>query len=81
MLTASKVSLGLAMGLCAAVFAAPSFAQPRQDQNQSHETAARAAVMQECNREAQQDFPWFEDMNRAAAYKARMMSHGQPELP
>jgi hypothetical protein len=81
MLTANKASLGLAMGLCAAVFASPSFAQSRQNQNQSHESTAREAVIQECNREAQQDFPWFEDMNRATAYKACMMSHGQPELP
>jgi hypothetical protein len=79
MLTANKVSLGLAMGLCAAVFASPSFAQSRQDQR--HVAATRSVIMQECNREAQQDFPWFEDMNRAAAYKACMMSHGQPEMP
>jgi hypothetical protein len=80
MLSANKASLGLAMGLCAAVFASPSFAQSRQNQNRHHEATGREAVIQECNREAQQ-VPWFEDMNRGAAYKACMMSHGQPELP
>jgi hypothetical protein len=78
MLTANTVSLVLALGLCTAVFASPALAQSRQDQR--HVTATRSVVMQECNREAEQDFPWYEDMNRAAAYKACMMSHGQPEL-
>ena len=63
------------IGFAVVACAAPALAQTRID----HVRAARAFVIQECNRAATGEYPWFEDVNRADAYRACMAEHGQPE--
>jgi hypothetical protein len=75
MIIANKHVAALAVGLSVATFALPSLARPRAD-HVDHLGAARGAAIEECSREANGEYPWFEDMNRAEAYRACMARHG-----
>ena len=74
MMTANR-HLAALVGLAALACASPGHAQTRTD----HPGATRAEVINECNRFAASEYPWFEDVNRADAYRACMAEHGQPE--
>jgi len=85
MITAAKTSAAL-VGLVVAICASPSLAQPHHAAAPSaaaspidHADATRASALHDCNRFAAGEYPWFEDVNRADAYRACMAEHGQPE--
>jgi len=74
MIAANRHLAALA-GFAALACASPGHAQTRTD----HAGATRAEVIYECNRAAASEYPWFEDVNRADAYRVCMAEHGQPE--
>ena len=85
MITAAKTSAAL-VGLVVAICASPSLAQPHHAAAPSaaaspidHADATRASALHDCNRFAAGEYPWFEDVNRADAYRACMAEHGRPE--
>jgi len=87
MITAHKRIAAL-VGLALAACATPSLAQIRTEHpaastspfgRSEHAGVTRALVVEECNRFAASEYPWFEDVNRADAYRACMAEHGQAE--
>jgi hypothetical protein len=70
-----RTSNNIAKGNRPAAFAVPSLAQSRA----GRVSVEREAAIKEGNREANNGYPWFEDMNRADVYRACMAQHGQAE--
>jgi hypothetical protein len=75
MIITHKHLIAIAAGLSIATFPVPSLAQSRANRVSTE----REAAIAECNHEANGEYPWYEDMNRADAYRACMTRHAQAE--
>lgn len=78
MTTISNRLAALAFGLAVAAAASPSLAQ-RNDYNDNHVSAARAAALRECTNLEQKYSEYTWGVTEIQQYRACMAARGQPE--